>query len=236
MKGIALALLCATPAVAEPLRIGTEAGYAPYMFHDNAGALVGLDKDLGDALCASGGWDCMWVESQFDTLIPGLIAGDYDIVIAGMAVTPGRMALVDFTTPYVNTPENFGVFAGLTPGIDLDSARIAVLAGSSQESHLIKTGRNFTTCPAQIDCMNALVAGQVDLVFDTPTYLQTALDAGLTELQEIAREDFPSLGTAIAVRKHEGALRDRLNAGLAAMVADGSLQALIERWNPNAEE
>ena len=229
-----LAMVLAGPVMSKPLRIGTEADFAPYIFHDDTGALTGLDKDLGDALCASGGWDCTWVETGFNDLIPGLVAGEFDAVIAGMGVNPGRLQLVDFTQSYVNTGQNIGVFAGLSPDLAIETARIAVLAGSNQQAHLTKTGRTFTPCPSAGACIDALVAGQVDLVFGTGSYFRDVHDSGLTELQEIASEEFASLGTAIAVGKGNTELRDRLNAELAAMRVDGQLEALVTKWFPDA--
>lgn len=232
-----LVLIClASPVLSETLRIGTEADFAPYMFHDETGALTGLDKDLGDALCLSGGWDCTWVEADFASLVPGLMAGQFDIILAGMAITPGRMDLVDFTRPYILTGQSIGVFAGLAADIPLQTARIAVLSGSNQEAHLIKTGRDYIGLPTSGACIDALIAGDVDLVFSTGSYLQSVLDNGLTDLQEVAREEFASLGTAIAVEKGNIGLRDRLNTGLDAMRTDGRLQALVTKWLPNASE
>jgi polar amino acid transport system substrate-binding protein len=230
---LAFALL-AGPAVCEPLRIGTEADYAPYIFHDETGALTGLDKDLGDALCAGGGWDCTWVETGFNDLIPGLVAGEFDAVIAGIGVNPGRLQLVDFTQAYVSTGQNIGVFAGLSSDLTVETARIAVLAGSNQEAHLTKTGRTFIPYPSAGACIDALVAGDVDLVFGTGTYFQDVYETGLTDLQEIASEEFVSLGTAIAVGKGNTALRDRMNVQLAAMQADGRLETLVTKWFPDA--
>ena len=74
-----------SPAAADAIRIGTESGYPPYMSLAAAGRLQGYDKDLGDLICTMIEADCTWTDAAFDSLLPDLAAGQYDLVIAALA-------------------------------------------------------------------------------------------------------------------------------------------------------
>ena len=225
-----IAVLTAAPALAETWRIGTEADYAPYVFHDASGALTGLDKELGDLICARAGVDCIWTEVAFDALFTGLAAGQFDLVMAGVGSTPDRMKLADFSDPYRDTGQNTGVFAGLSIGIGIDSALIGVQSGTNFEAWLTATGRRFRGYASNEAAIKALLSREVDLVFGSSSYFQHAFETDFPQLRAVGQEQFPSNGTAVAVRRGNAALLARINDLLAALRADGSIQAIEDRW------
>jgi ABC-type amino acid transport substrate-binding protein len=210
--------------------IGTTADFPPYTSLDAQGQIVGLDRDLGDELCRRLAVHCSWVIADFDQLIPGVVAGDFDMAIAGMASSAEREELVNFTRDY-NDTGGADDFVGLPGAPAPDAAVIGVQSGTIHERHLVKTGRNIRLYRTQTATIAALAAGEVDLIFGSfdSSAIQTQFDAaGYSYLySESAGKD----GAAIAVCKGNTDLLNRLDAALAAMQADGTLDTINARWN-----
>jgi polar amino acid transport system substrate-binding protein len=223
-------MMAAGPIHAETWRIGTEADYAPFIFRDETGALVGFDKDLGDAICAAAAVTCIWTETSFDNLLAGLAAGKFDLVLAGIGATESRTSLVDFSRAYRDIGSNQGVFVGLTEGVPVDGARIGVQAGTTHEDWLTETGRFILGYGTTDLALEALLSRQVDLVFGSASYMQHAFETTYPQIRFIAREEFPSEGPSVAVGKGDTALLEQINAIIAALWDEGTLDALDERW------
>lgn len=82
------------------VRMGTEGAYPPYNFLNDDGEVDGFEKDLGDAICETAGLTCEWVTNDWDSIIPNLVSGNYDTIIAGMSITDERDEVIDFTQAY----------------------------------------------------------------------------------------------------------------------------------------
>lgn len=80
--------------------IATEAAYPPFNDMDASGQIIGFDVDVMNALCAEMDAHCQIIAQDWDGLIPSLLAGKYDAIIAGMSITPERQAQVDFSDSY----------------------------------------------------------------------------------------------------------------------------------------
>lgn len=107
----AAALLLAGDASArtDKLRIATEGAYAPWNFTNATGKLEGFEIDLAADLCRRMRAGCEIVAHDWDGIIPGLIAGKYDAIIAGMSITARRLQVIDFSVPYASTPDGMVV-------------------------------------------------------------------------------------------------------------------------------
>ena len=68
------------------VRMGTEGAYPPYNFINDDGELAGFEIDLGNELCSRAGLTCEWVSNDWDSIIPNLVSGNYDTIIAGMSI------------------------------------------------------------------------------------------------------------------------------------------------------
>jgi octopine/nopaline transport system substrate-binding protein len=108
---IALAFI-ACPVAAKDyksIKIATEGAYAPYNFKDAGGNLVGFEIDLAADLCKRMGIECTLVEQAWDGIIPSLVAGKYDAIMAGMSIKAKREKVISFSRYYVATPILFTV-------------------------------------------------------------------------------------------------------------------------------
>ena len=102
----------ATISNAKTIRIGTEGAYPPWNNLNSAGDLEGAEIDFGNEACARMGVDCEWVTQDWDGIIPALLQGKYDIIIAGMSITEERKEKVNFTNGYMTDGARFAVLKG----------------------------------------------------------------------------------------------------------------------------
>jgi polar amino acid transport system substrate-binding protein len=69
--------------------------------HQRRGRVDGFERELGDELCARAELTCEWVKNDWDSIIPNLVSGNYDVIIAGMSITDERDEVIDFTQNYI---------------------------------------------------------------------------------------------------------------------------------------
>ena len=114
----------ASIANSQTIRIGTEGAYPPWNNINSAGDLEGAEIDFGNEACDRMGVTCEWVTQDWDGIIPALLQGKYDIIIAGMSITEERKEKVNFTTGYMTDGARFAVLkdSGLS---DLNIAGMA---------------------------------------------------------------------------------------------------------------
>lgn len=91
------------------IKIATEGAYAPWNFTNANGELDGLEIELAHDLCARMKIKCTIVAQDWDGLIPSLTVGKFDVIMAGMFITPKRLETIDFTQPYAVDPGGFAV-------------------------------------------------------------------------------------------------------------------------------
>lgn len=238
---LTVALLLASPAFADnptqvstarqPMTIGTEPGFAPYIFLNSAGQITGFDRDMGDELCLRAQFDCTWVAADFNALVPDLAAGQFDLVIAGLTDTPERRQWVDFTSVYL-TGGTTNFFVGFPGAPAPAAARIAVQTGTLQESRLIALGYAPVGYPSNQAALEAVLAGDADLAFGADAYMQHATLTRFGQLEVLDRDISDVTGASIAVPQDSDALRLRLDMILAAMQQDGTIDRLAAKWFP----
>ena len=232
MKSILLgtAALALTAGVAfaqssDVVRLGTEGAYPPYNFINDAGEVDGFERVLGDELCARAELTCEWVTNDWDSIIPNLISGNYDAIIAGMSITPERQEVVDFTQNY--TPPSPSAFAAMSD-VDLENAVIAAQTGTIQAAHVTSMeGATLLEFPTPDETVAAVRAGEADAVLSDKDYLIPVVEGSGGEISFVG-EDVPlGGGIGMAFRKSDPELRAKFDAAVQSMKDDGSLNELI---------
>jgi lysine-arginine-ornithine-binding protein len=243
MAAAALAML-ATGVHAQDKRkvkIGTEGAYPPFNSIDTNGELVGFDVDVAKALCEAANFECEFVVQDWDGIIPGLIAKKYDAIVASMSMTEQRREVVDFTDKYYQTPAKFVAAKG--GDFDFSADGLAGLAIGVQRA---TTHENFVRAKfpeadvrsyATQDEANAdLVSGRLDLVMaDSVALSEGFLKTDPAQDFEFVGPDYydPEYhgeGVGIALRKGEDDLRLAFNEAIAKIRADGTYQAINEKY------
>ena len=229
MKRLAVILaLLGSSAAADTLRIATGGHYPPYIYDPMTEQARGLDKDLVDEICVRGGFDCVWVDLPMNDIFQALARGDVDVVTGGFGYSSERDALVDFTCPYVTSGDSAGQFVATAQDVDLITARIGVLAESLYQEAMQKAERDLRTFPTEAAALDALVAGDVDVVFGSHNMVDLAgLRDGFFDLGE-----YPTFsgGSVLGVSEDAPDLRVTLDALLADISADGTLGQLGIKW------
>jgi polar amino acid transport system substrate-binding protein len=217
-------------AASEPVVIATDAPFPAYTYVSPDGTVTGFERDLMDEICLRAALSCTWTQANFDQLIPGVMAGDFDVVLGGIAVTPERREMVDFTQVYHTTdPEEW--YIGRPGAPEPSQALTAVQSGTMQEAHLRKQGFRHIPFSTEPEVLAALLAGKVDLAlgpFETRQDIRDYIaENGFDYLYS---EAIPDEGVAMAVCKGNSQLLITLNTALDGIRRDGTLASLENRW------
>lgn len=89
------------------ITFATDATFAPFESKDASGNLEGFDIDLSKELCSRVKIECTITEQAWDGIIPSLVAGRYDAILAAMDINSEREKVISFTHPYIKTPIRF---------------------------------------------------------------------------------------------------------------------------------
>ena len=234
LRALAVLLFWVAGVQAEPLRIGTESDFRPYIFLQD-GQRRGYDADLMDLICTSGGFSCQWIEAEFDQLFTGVAEGRFDIAIGGIGHTPDRDRLVDWTRPYRVLSSGTSVFAGLKDDLDVTTLRIGVQGETVQEQVLRDNGYRVALYPSHQAMLQALFAGEITVIFATPAYFERLVEAGETRLFNLGALDYPDDGPQIAVAKSKPQLRHKLDQIIERLRAAGDLTLIGAKWFPETK-
>jgi polar amino acid transport system substrate-binding protein len=240
---VAMFALTAFAALAEngTLTMCTNAQFPPYEFYGTDGeTIIGIDADIARAICEKIGYTLEIKDIDFDACIPGVKEHKYDFAAAGMTVTEERKEMVQFTDTYAT-----GIQVVIVPA-DSDftsiddivaangTAKIGVQAGTTGalyctwdyedegkgEVHAYKSGGAAVA---------ALQAGKEDCVVidNEPAKNFVAQNEGLKILETAyTTEDY-----AMAFAK-DSEVYEAFNAALAELIADGTVQGIIDQYIP----
>lgn len=229
---VALGLSVTFVHAQDVVRMGTEGAYPPFNFINDDGDVDGFDIDVGNELCARAELTCEWVTNDWDSIIPNLVSGNYDTIMAGMSITDERDSVIDFTQNYLR-PEP-SAYLALSDEVDLEGGVIAAQTGTIQAGHVAETGAVLVEFPTPDDTVAAVRNGEVDAVLADKSFLRPIADQG-GDLRIVGEDVFLGNGIGVGVRESDPELRDTLDAAIQSMKDDGSLNALIEKWLPAAE-
>jgi polar amino acid transport system substrate-binding protein len=224
----ALAMTAGMAAAQDTVRLGTEGAYPPYNFINDSGEVDGYEREVGDLLCEQAGLTCEWVTNEWDSIIPNLVSGNYDAIIAGMSITDERDEVIDFTQNYL--PPTASSYVALSEDVDLEGGVIAAQTGTIQASHVAESGATLVEYATPDETLAAVRNGEVDAVLADRDFLVPVVDESGGELT-FAGEDV-SLGGGIGMgfRESDAELRDRFDAVIGELKAEGTLNELIVKW------
>ena len=220
------------------LTMATEATFPPYEYYDGD-AIVGIDVEVAQAIAEKLGMELEVTDIAFDSIIPGIQTGKYDMGMAGMTVTDERKEQVNFSdsyatgvqvvivkddSPITSVDDLFADGASTVVGTQAGTTGF-IYATSDIEDVGLGTVKSFGKTT---DAVEALKNGQVDCVIldNEPAKALVAANEGLHILDtEYAVEDY-----AIAIAKENTDLLEKVNKALSELTADGTLQSIVDKY------
>lgn len=223
--------LCAGMAMADghgkTIRLGTEGAYPPYNFLNDAGEVAGFERELGDELCARAELTCEWVTNEWDSIIPNLVSGNYDVIIAGMSITDERDEVIDFTQNY--TLPDPSAYVAASEDADLQGGVLAAQTNTIQAAFIAESGATLVEFATPEETIAAVKNGEADAVLADKAFLTPIAEAD-PDLMMLEKEELLGGGIGLGLRESDAELKETFNAAIATMKEDGSLNALLEKW------
>jgi arginine/ornithine transport system substrate-binding protein len=232
----------APAAAASDLKVAIDPTYEPFTFKTGDGKPTGFDVDIASALCAQIKRNCVFVEQVWDSMIPGLMAKKYDVIISSMSITEERLAQIDFTDKYYNTPSR----VVLKKSVKYDGPastkgkRIGVLKASTQEKYALgelKTvGAEVVSYEAQDQVYLDIKAGRLDgTVADFVEVTGGFLSKPEGKDYELKGEElyipkYFGIGAGIGLRKGEDALKAELSAAIKTIRDNGVYKTINDKY------
>lgn len=213
------------------LTVGSDIPYPPFEDGSN-GDYTGFDIDVVNQIAEGLGVTAEFQDTSFDTIFADLASGKFDAVASAATITPERQQQVNFSDPYYSADQSLII----APGSDVKT--VDDLAGLNVAAQNGTTGLDFAKnetkaanvqgFPQGPDVINAVQSGQVDAgILDQPV-AQDAVDKGAPI--EVAAVIPTGELYGIAVPKDNAALLKAINAGLATMKSDGSLDKIYQQY------
>lgn len=238
-KPAASAPVAAAPA---ELKVAIDPTYEPFTFKTADGKPTGFDVDMANAICEQIKRQCVFVEQVWDSMIPGLTAQKYDVIISSMSITDDRLKEVDFSDKYYNTPSRI-VLKKTVKYIDpasIKGKKIGVLKGSTQEAYALgelkPAGVVVNSYEAQDQVYLDLKAGRIDgTVADflevSGGFLSKPEGAAFALMgPELREPKYYGYGIGVAMRKGQDALKADINTAIKTIRANGSYKAMNDKY------
>lgn len=239
MKKILLTVMISTmafasSATAEKVRIASEGAYAPWNYMDDSGKLAGFEVDLGNDLCNRAGLECQWIVNEWDTIIPNLVAGNYDAIMAGMSITDERKQSIDFSEAYFPPdPSRYAAAKGAVFDFsNLKGKKIGVQGSTIQADYAeknFKEGNQILSYETGDQSVADLAAGNVDMVLADGGFLEPVVEGSAGAIVFVGDEVPLGGGVGIGLRKGD-ALGEKMQEALDAAKADGTVDKLIMEY------
>jgi polar amino acid transport system substrate-binding protein len=224
------------------LQVAADATYAPNEFiASNGHTVVGMDPDLAVALAGVMGIKVKVVNATFDSIIPGLSSGKYDLGMSSFTDTKARQKVVDFVT-YFSAGTSFYVKASGGPAIsslaDLCGHKVAVEKGTTQQDDSTaqsakckKAGKPavaVATFPDQNGVNLALSSGRDDVAMaDSPVAAYQVKQSHGTF--KISGKSYGTAPYGIAIPKGSG-LAKPVRDALVVLIKSGKYKQILTKW------
>lgn len=214
------------------LIMSTNAAFPPYEMTTDSGEFEGIDIETAQAIADKLGLELQIDDMDFDAALLAVQQGKSDMVMAGVTVTDERQNVMDFTDSYATGIQSIIVKE------DSDIASVDDLAGKKIGTQRGTTGylycsddfgdENVVAYDDGLTAVQMLNNGQVDCVVidNAPAKEFVAANPGLKLLDTAyVEEDY-----AIGVGKGNTELKDAINTALEELKADGTLQAIVNKY------
>ena len=218
------------------LSIGTSPDFPPFENLNGDGSVTGIEIDVLNKVCEELGWTLEINQMDFDSVIPGVQAGKFDLGVSGITVTEARQKNALFTSVYCMAAQAIvvKVDSPINSKADLEGKTVSVQTGTTAESYCTEQGYNVKAFQANNDAQSALINGKVDAwVIDdlTAADMVAAYEKANPGTLRILDEAMTSEPYAFAANLKSQELVDQINSVLDVMIEDGTIAEIFEANN-----
>jgi len=218
------------------LVIATSPDFPPFEELQADGSVQGIEIDLLNIICDKLGVKLVIEQMDFDSVLPGVQAGKFDVGVSGISITEKRQKNVLFTDPYCLAAQAIVVTAdsAVTCKADLEGKSVSVQTGTTAESFCMDAGYAVSSFAANSDAQSALLTGKVDAwVIDdlTAAEMVTAYNEEKGEQLIILPDAMTTEPYAFAFAFGSDDLVQEINGILSALVSDGTVASIFEEYN-----
>lgn len=228
------ALLITGVVSAETLKVGSDITFPPFEYIDpSTGEPTGFDIELIKAIGATMNVDVEIVHSPWDNIFNRLFDGEFDVIISALSITEARAEVMELSEPYFITGQVIVARAD-DPSIrgpeDLIGKKVAVRSGTTSVDAAVALALDrIVYFDEWSDVFTALESGEVDAALSDEIYAASEVQRRPDQFR-LAGDRVTAEPYGIAARKGETELIQKINEALAALRADGTHQALYEKW------
>ncbi|MFJ7726767.1 ABC transporter substrate-binding protein [Neobacillus sp. NPDC097160] len=207
--------------------------YKPFNYKEN-GKLAGFDVEIGEALAKKMGMKPVPVTNPWETLIQGLKAKKYDAILASMTVTDERKKSVNFTHTYYRSGAQIFVAESsqdIQSLADLKGKKIGVVKASTYKEIAVQQTDhdNVVEYDSDITALMDLPTGRLDAVITDQMVGLPIIKAGTIKIKDVG-EPLSHDDQAIAVRKEDKELLEKINKALDEIIKDGTYEKISNKW------
>ena len=209
------------------LVVATSPDFPPFESLEGS-EVVGIEVDILKKVAEKMGMELDLQQMDFDSVIPGVQAGKFDLGMSGITVTDKRKENVDFSSVYFMAAQAIVVTAdsGIIGKADLEGKKVSIQTGTTAEEYCMGNGYEVLAFTANNDAAAALTAGKVDAwVVDNEVALAMAPELGLTVLDEAMTSE----PYAFAFQKGSELVAP-FNEALDALLADGTVEQIFQQY------
>ncbi len=229
LMAAAMAFAAGAAQAQDVVRMGSEGAYPPYNFINDQNELDGFERELGDLMCEMAGLTCEWVLNDWDTIIPNLVAGNFDTIMAGMSITEARSQVISFTQNYLPPdPSAFVALAGADESVK--TGVVATQSNTVQSGFIADSDADLIEFATPDETIAAVRAGEADAVLADKAFLAPFVEASGGQLVFVGEDVYLGDGVGMGLRQSDVELREAFNAAITELKEDGRLNEMIVRW------
>ena len=229
LTAAALALAAGAAQAQDTVRMGSDGAYPPYNFINDSNELDGFERELGDLLCEMAELTCEWVINDWDTIIPNLVSGNFDTIMAGMSITEARSEVISFTQNYLPPdPSAYVALAGADESVM--TGVVATQSNTVQSGFIADSDADLIEFATPDETIAAVRAGEADAVLADKAFLEPFVAASGGELIFVGEDAYLGGGVGMGLRQSDVELRETFDAIITELKEDGRLNEMIVRW------
>ena len=215
------------------IRIGVEGTYRPYTYHDASGKLAGFEYDIAETLAKDLGVTAEYIETPWDSLIAGVDADRYDIVINNVSATDERKQKYDFSVPYLYSEPKVAVKkdSSLQNVSEISGHSSAQSETSNFRKMVEAKGASIVVVSGFDEAIEQVLSGRAEMTAnDSVSFAEYFKEHPDANLRLLAGDLGTGSNSSILMAKGQDALRNAIDESLKKHLGNGDIKAIYEKY------